>query len=72
MPQSNVGIYVWNQYPTKACSGHTVARNRVLWLRADGVPNPYWNAGNCGTIAGSGNVWGDRTLDIERYRVVGL
>ena len=69
------GVYVWNQYASP-CSGHTVTRNRVRWLRADGVSNPFWNAGNCGTITGiksatspETNVWGDNTLDIEQYRV---
>lgn len=67
--KSNVGIYVWNQ-SSSACSGHTVSGNRVLWLRADGVPNPAWDARNCGTITGwSTNVWNDPTLDIEQYRV---
>lgn len=41
----------------------------ALWLRAVGAPNPYWNAGNCGAISGSGNVWSDTTLDIEQYRL---
>lgn len=67
-PSTNVGMYVWNQSPA-ACSGLTVARNRVQFYRADGVSNPYWNAGNCGTISGTGNVWGDAGLDIGLYRV---
>ena len=66
--KSNVGIYVWNQ-SSSTCSGHTVSGNRVRWLNASGANNPYWNAGNCGSVAGSGNVWNDTTLDIEQYRV---
>jgi len=68
-PSSNVGMYVWNQSSTGACSGLTVAGNRVQFFRADGVSNPYWNAGNCGTLAGSGNAWGDSSLNISLYRV---
>ena len=67
--KSNVGVYVWNQYAS-ACSGNTVSGNRVLWRRADGLLNPYWNAGNCGSVAGSGNVWNEVSLSIETYRVV--
>ncbi len=54
---SNVGIYVWNQ-ATTACSGIEVSGNDVRWYRADGIENPYWNAGNCGTVSGvSTNDW---------------
>ena len=67
--KSNVGVYVWNQ-SAAPCSGHTVSGNRVLWRRADGLLNPYWNAGNCGSVAGSGNVWNEVSLSIETYRVV--
>jgi parallel beta-helix repeat protein len=56
-PLSNVGIYIWNQY-TGECSGNEIARNQVRWYRYDGVENPYWNAGNCGPVAGeSTNNW---------------
>jgi hypothetical protein len=48
---SNVGIYVWNQYPTP-CSDIEVARNQVQWLSAAGDANGFWNGGNCGTISG--------------------
>lgn len=68
-PKSNVGVYVWNQY-TPACSGNTVGGNRVFWKSASGTQNPYWNAGNCGAVAGSSNIWNDTSLNIETYRVV--
>lgn len=56
-PSSNLGIYVWNQY-LSACSDNEVARNKVKWYRYDAVMNPYWNAGNCGTVAGwTSNDW---------------
>ncbi len=56
-PLSNVGIYVWNQ-ATTPCSGIEIANNQVKWYRSDGVENPYWNAGNCGTVSGeSTNNW---------------
>ena len=50
-PLSNVGVGVWNQ-STGTCSGIEVARNQVKWYRSDGVENPAWNAGNCGTVTG--------------------
>ncbi len=54
---SNVGIYVWNQ-SSSSCAGIEVARNQVKWFNESGSENPYWNAGNCGTVAGeSTNDW---------------
>ena len=54
---ANVGVYVWNQ-SAGACASIEVARNQAKWFRADGVENPYWNAGNCGAVAGeSTNLW---------------
>lgn len=66
IPRSNVGMYVWNQ-SASPCSGHTVNGNKVNWKRADGVSNPYWNAGNCGTVVGTNDL--NANLDIELYRV---
>jgi parallel beta-helix repeat protein len=66
---SNVGIYVWNQ-ATAQCSGIEVARNQVKWYRDDGVANPYWDAGNCGTVAGeSSNNW-NASIDPASLHVV--
>ncbi|MGZ6342534.1 MAG: right-handed parallel beta-helix repeat-containing protein [Candidatus Limnocylindrales bacterium] len=56
-PSSNVGIYVWNQ-SSSACSGIEVGGNKVKWFRDDGVQNPAWDAGNCGSVASwSTNDW---------------
>ncbi len=56
-PGSNVGISIWNQYSGE-CSGNEIARNQVRWFGYDGTENPYWNAGNCGPVAGeSTNNW---------------
>lgn len=65
----DVGVYVWAQGGV-SCSNHTVSNNRVLWYRAAGGTNPYWNAGNCGPVAGSNNIWNDTTLSADNYRVV--
>lgn len=55
--KSNVGIYVWNQSDGN-CSGIEVRGNKVNWVNEGGSSNPYWNAGNCGTIDGeSTNTW---------------
>jgi hypothetical protein len=48
---TNVGISVWNQYPY-ACGGITVRGNSVNYTSKNGRPNPFWDAGNCGVIAG--------------------
>ena len=48
---TNVGISVWNQYP-HGCSDITVEGNFVKWQSKTGRPNPYWNGGNCGPVAG--------------------
>lgn len=58
---SNVGLYVWDQYAS-SCSGHTVSGNRVNWTDSTGVKKGFWDGGNCGSIAGSGNDWDDLTV----------
>ncbi|PZW38681.1 parallel beta helix pectate lyase-like protein [Humitalea rosea] len=50
-PFTNVGITVWNQYPS-ACGNITIRGNQVNWTSRDGTPNPYWDAGNCGAVTG--------------------
>jgi parallel beta-helix repeat protein len=57
-PFTNVGIAVWNQYQP-ACYNTTVQNNSVNWTNRDGVPTPYWDGLNCGSIAGwqTSNVW---------------
>lgn len=70
-PKSNIAFYVWKQGDSGESRDHEVARNRARWLRADGVPNGFWDAGNSGPILGlPSNNWNDQSLDIERYRVV--
>lgn len=67
-PGSNVGIYVWNQADA-TCAGHEVRGNRVSWRAADGTPNPAWDGGGCGEVAGwSDNDW-DADIDPEELRV---
>jgi hypothetical protein len=51
---SNVGIYVWNQYPS-TCGNNEVSGNKVKWFKADGAQNPGWNGENCGPVAGWAN-----------------
>ena len=59
---SNIGMYVWNQ-GGPASSGIEVGGNRVWWKNAAGSVSAYWDAGNCGTVTGTGNVWQDVTID---------
>ena len=53
---TNVGLYVWDQYMS-SCTAITVTDNQVHWTANTGGDNGYWNGGNCGTIALSGNDW---------------
>ncbi|MFM9882897.1 MAG: hypothetical protein ACKVQT_07715 [Burkholderiales bacterium] len=56
-PWSNIGAYVWSQYGA-SCSGNEVRGNQAFYLSRNGVANPFWNAGNCGAVAGeSENIW---------------
>ncbi len=55
---SNVGIYVWNQYPD-SCGGNRVNGNEVNWTNNLGLSNDRWNGGGCGTITDwNNNTWG--------------
>lgn len=51
-PFTNVGIYVWNQYP-HICDNVTVRGNHVRWQSKSGQPNPWWDGENCGKIIDS-------------------
>jgi len=59
---TNVGITIWNQYTnTSSCALIVVRGNQVNWTNSNGVSNPAWNNGNCGTIEGWGeNSWNAR------------
>ncbi len=48
---TNVGISVWNQYPS-TCRNITVRGNSVSWISRTGAANPFWDAGNCGPVRG--------------------
>ena len=48
---TNVGIYVWNQYKNTGCSNNEVSGNTVNYTNKKGVPNPYWDSGNCGAVS---------------------
>ena len=48
---SNVGLFVWNQYPSN-CDTNTVSNNQINWTNNAGAPNGCWNSGNCGTVTG--------------------
>lgn len=48
---TNVGIYVWNQYAGTACSRTEISGNQVNYRNQKGLPNPYWNSGNCGKVS---------------------
>jgi len=43
---SNVGLSVWNQYPTP-CSDVTFSNNTVEWYNSAGLRNDFWDGGGC-------------------------
>ena len=49
---SGTGVYIWNQYRTKACALDTIAENSTHWVNDEGKPDNYWDAGNCGAVSG--------------------
>ena len=52
---SNVGIYVWNQ-TSLPCRNIEISDNTVDWVNSGGIPNPFWDAKNCGATV-TGNSW---------------
>jgi hypothetical protein len=58
-PFTNVGMAVWQGYPTIPCSNLTSSGNVVKWTNSSGAPNAAWNDGRCGTVAG----WSSNTLN---------
>jgi peptidoglycan/xylan/chitin deacetylase (PgdA/CDA1 family) len=59
----NVGLYVDN-FSGSPCSNITVTDNIVSNKLPNNSYNDYYNAGNCGAVTASGNIYGDpaRTL----------
>jgi len=56
---TGTGLYIWNQYPNKACALDTIADNKINWTNNEGKLDNFWNAGNCGNVAG----WETNTFD---------
>ena len=66
--KSNVGMYTAN-YGGGTCSGHTVSGNQVSWKNASGGNNPYYDAGNCGTVVQTPANNLNANLDPNQYHV---
>lgn len=47
---SNVGVYVWNQYP-KPCADITISGNTIKWINSKGVLTNTWDANNCKNVS---------------------
>jgi hypothetical protein len=63
---SNVGIYTPYVGGTPNPGGHEVRNNRIWYMNAAGNPNPLWDGGASGVIAGLSpqtNVLQDTTID---------
>jgi hypothetical protein len=58
----NLGIMVWGVAGPSCPGNHAVRGNRVWTLNSLGAQNPFWDGGNCGPIAMSGNTFGDASL----------
>ncbi len=58
----NLGLMVWGQAGASCTGSHTVRRNRVWTLNTLGAQGSYWNAGNCGAVVESDNVFADSSL----------
>jgi nitrous oxidase accessory protein NosD len=70
---SNVGIYVWNQYPSDMANIE-VSNHRVRWYQQSGSENPYWNGelyeGRPNPVTGeSSNDW-HADIDPNTLRVI--
>jgi len=63
---SNVGMYMWNQYDTPI-GDIEISGNEVRWYSEDGSENPYWN-GEDFTPKEKNNNWHAR-LDPKKLRV---
>jgi hypothetical protein len=53
-PWSNVGVYVWRQYPS-SCRNITLIGNLVNWTNSDGRRNGFWNGGGCDVVTVGAN-----------------
>lgn len=70
-PWTNVGIYVWNQYPKTTCERIEISGNRVNYTNKVGASNPYWDSKSCGTVeTHDKNNWNDTTLSSSIWDVV--
>lgn len=55
---NNIGAYIWAQGGA-TCSDATFTNNHVSYLDETGAINNFWDAGNCGTVTISGNVYNE-------------
>lgn len=53
---NNIGAYIWAQGGA-TCSNVTFTNNLITYLDETGAVNNFWNAGNCGTVTISGNIY---------------
>jgi hypothetical protein len=63
----NLGLMVWGQDGAECNGGHTVRGNRVWTVNSNGEQNSFWDAGNCGRVEVSGNVFGDKSLSPDIF-----
>jgi hypothetical protein len=66
----NLGLMVWAQAGAACPGGHTVRNNRVWTLNTRGEHASYWNAGNCGDVQQSANVFDDKSLGPDIFAEV--
>ena len=69
-PTSNVGLSIWMNGGALLCQNMESSNNRINWKNSAGANNSFFNGGNCGTIAGSGNAFDDASLAAASLVVV--
>lgn len=66
---TNVGIYAWDQSPSKDCRDVTIKNNKVKWINSKGSSNPFWNGGNVDNLVVQGNDFNyTGTIDDKNFR----
>lgn len=67
---SNVGMYVWDQYATPGFGSHIVTGNRINYRNASNVDNGFWGGGDASKYTLSGNSFSDSTLTAAIYTAI--
>ncbi|MEM9418861.1 MAG: right-handed parallel beta-helix repeat-containing protein [Planctomycetota bacterium] len=67
---ANVGLYTWHQYAEANVGPVLVADNRVQWINAKGLSNPYWNGDGFTKVTRQNNTFGNTDLTTDGFPTV--